>query len=156
MIVWVSYRAVMDDVLGQVRARESAARARVEGLHAELERITVELTAGEEALAGWEITRDNLMLLRAEQNGAGPAPVIVPESEAGVLGGTDRAVVDALTVAGAGMRAKEICEVIGLEPDHRHVETLRARLKRLVKQGVLVEDSGLFTLAEGVRTQGGS
>ncbi|UUU28471.1 hypothetical protein JIX56_00205 [Streptomyces sp. CA-210063] len=144
----------IDELMRQVQAKESAARARVEGLRAELERITAELAAEEGSLAGWTTTREHVMLLRSEQNGAGPlesAEGVVGEV-VGVLSVDDQAVVEALTRAGQGMRAKELCEAVGLVVDHRRVETLRARLKRLVKRSVLVENAGLFDLAEGVRT----
>jgi hypothetical protein len=46
-----------------------------------------------------------------------------------------------------GLRAKDICRMLntGLQP--RHTESMRAKLKRLVGHGILIEpEPGLFAL----------
>ncbi|WP_242606295.1 hypothetical protein [Protofrankia symbiont of Coriaria ruscifolia] len=48
---------------------------------------------------------------------------------------------------GNGLRAKDTCRALGAGTDPRHVESMRAKLKRLVDRGVLTEpDPGLFVL----------
>jgi hypothetical protein len=64
----------------------------------------------------------------------------------------DWPVLALLASANTPLRAKEICEVTEEAADHRHVETLRMRLKRMVRREWLAEPSrGLFALADGVR-----
>jgi len=46
------------------------------------------------------------------------------------------------------VRAKDICQALGIGTTANHTESLRAKLKRLVTRGVLTEDQpGLFALA---------
>ncbi|MBC9731091.1 hypothetical protein [Streptomyces sp. TRM68367] len=64
----------------------------------------------------------------------------------------DWPVLALLASANTPLRAKEICEVTQEAADHRHVETLRMRLNRMVRGEWLAEPSrGLFALADGVR-----
>ncbi|MCZ0994900.1 hypothetical protein O1L44_19685 [Streptomyces noursei] len=64
----------------------------------------------------------------------------------------DWSVLALLTNTNTPLRAKEICEQVEGAVDHRHVETLRMRLKRMVRREWLAEPSrGLLTLADGVR-----
>ncbi|WP_409240329.1 hypothetical protein [Streptomyces sp. PA5.6] len=60
-------------------------------------------------------------------------------------------VVLALASAGRPMRARPICEAVGWQTDHRPVERMLIWLKRLVKQGWLIEgEVGLFAIAPWV------
>ena len=52
------------------------------------------------------------------------------------------------TTAGQQLRAKDICQALGMDTTARHTKSLRAKLKRLVTRGVLTEpEPGLFALA---------
>jgi hypothetical protein len=54
-------------------------------------------------------------------------------------------VLDVFTAAGQPLRAKHVCQAVGAGTDARQVERMRARLKRLVAQGLLAEPQpGLF------------
>jgi hypothetical protein len=48
--------------------------------------------------------------------------------------------------AGRPLRAVQIAAAAGLSTDKAKVETLRAKLKRLVERGWLAEEAGLFAL----------
>lgn len=60
-----------------------------------------------------------------------------------------REVLAAFEQAGQGLRAREICEILGIGTEPRHTESVRAELKRLVDRDILAEaDPGLFTLSQ--------
>jgi len=62
-----------------------------------------------------------------------------------------RDVWEVLADAGRPLRAKQLCEALGLGQEPRHVEGMRSKLKRLVKRGWLAEVApGLFACAAGV------
>ncbi|MDI6106071.1 hypothetical protein QLQ12_46685, partial [Actinoplanes sp. NEAU-A12] len=47
-----------------------------------------------------------------------------------------------------GMRAKDVCLALDIEPLHKNVEGTRAKLKRLVNRNLVTEsETGIFTLA---------
>ncbi|MDI6105920.1 hypothetical protein QLQ12_45855, partial [Actinoplanes sp. NEAU-A12] len=47
-----------------------------------------------------------------------------------------------------GMRAKDVCLALDIEPLHKNVEGTRAKLKRLVNRKLVTEsETGIFTLA---------
>ncbi len=47
-----------------------------------------------------------------------------------------------------GVRAKNICLALGVEPIPRHIEYVHARFQRMVKRHVLTKTQpGMFTLA---------
>ncbi|MFC9331776.1 hypothetical protein [Kitasatospora sp. NPDC057015] len=54
-------------------------------------------------------------------------------------------IIALFATTGAAMRCREVCAQLGLETEARHVEGMRAKLKRLVEQGILAETApGLF------------
>src|SRR6266508_5715723 len=79
----------------------------------------------------------------------GVGAVTVPAWQAGVaeavLPVAYRDVLEVLADAGQGLRTKQIAAALGLGGEHRSVEGLRLKLKRLVRRGWLAEPSvGLF------------
>ncbi|WP_329536958.1 hypothetical protein OG568_51180 (plasmid) [Streptomyces sp. NBC_01450] len=153
-----------------LKQREEAARRRVEGLRAELTALNERIAAGEEELSDLVVTQATLARVFAERDadepefeqvpsrdvdpddlpGCLPPVVRVATGEVPVEG--DRPVPALLASAGTPLRAKEICEVTQEAADHRHAETPRMRLKRMVRGEWLAEPSrGLFALADGVR-----
>ncbi|MEV0925287.1 winged-helix domain-containing protein [Streptomyces spongiicola] len=85
-------------------------------------------------------------------NLSGSLPPVVRITTGEMPAEGDWPVLALLASADTPLRAKEICERLEEVADHRHVETLRMRLKRMVRRGWLAEPSrGLFTLADGVR-----
>ncbi|MGV4988864.1 hypothetical protein ACVB8X_39920 [Streptomyces sp. NRAIS4] len=164
-----------------LEARRKAAMVRVEELEAELDRVRAELTDAEEILRRRVIGLEQYLEALAEEEApavavGGPLqrkPVgprrAVPhrENAAGVedLSVDYQAVMAAAAEAGDdGLGARRAAVVLGWDSaSASRVEGARARLKRLVERGWLVETKpGRFTLPTGqqadelVRPGGGS
>jgi hypothetical protein len=62
-----------------------------------------------------------------------------------------RDVVEVVAAAGVALRARQVCQAVGVGAEARHREGMRIKLKRLVDRGWLVEaEPGLFACAAGV------
>ncbi|WP_435233308.1 hypothetical protein [Streptomyces sp. Tue6028] len=148
-----------------LEARRKAAAVRVEELEAELERVRADLADAEEVLRRRVIGLEQYLEALAEEEE--PALVVVGvsrrkpvgprravphrENAAGVedLSVDYQAVMAAATEAGAGgLDARRTAVVLGWDSaSASRVEGARARLKRLVERGWLVEAKpGRFTL----------
>lgn len=141
-----------------------------------IEDLRGQLTAAEERLVRLTITRETLATL-PEEPGFAPAagvsvgataastvldvPLIGPlppavsapahSAEPQKLNPVNEQVVVMMVSAGRPMRAKEVAAAMGEPDEHRRVETVRARLKRLVETGWLAEiDKGVFAIAAGI------
>jgi hypothetical protein len=163
----------MASLLEALRARERAARARVEALRVEMDRLVERLAAEQELLGRLEITRQTVMQVLAgdglpggdgvgigpdPQTGAGAAapraatkiPVFGQDGNGHGLPVAYRDVVEVLADAGP-LRAAQVCQAGGAGAESRHREGMRVKLKRLVERGWLVEaEPGLFACARGV------
>lgn len=172
---------MMASLLGRLEAEESAVRARLESLRAEMAALAERLAEQEEVLSRLVIMRETVLAVlgegddRAESaagearvGGMGPVAAVTasPAVRAVVAlareGAVDqlppvyREVVRAVAVAGGPQRAKQICQTLGLGTEPQKVEPMRGRLKRLVRRGWPTEQSaGVFALAEGVIGSGG-
>ncbi|WP_264936384.1 hypothetical protein [Streptomyces sp. A012304] len=168
-----SMRAVLE-------ARQKAAAVRVEELEAELEQLRAALAKAEEVLRHRVIGLEQYLEALAEED----APAVAAMSQNKPVGPRravphrlDSAGVEVLSVdyqalmaaaleAGAdGLGARRAAVVLGWDSaSASRVEGARARLKRLVERGWLVEEKpGRFTLpvpeqdgAEAGRPRGGS
>src|SRR6266540_925168 len=144
----------MASLLEALAAREQAARARVEALRAELDRLAEQLAAEQALLERLEVTRQTVVEVLA--GGALPGEAaVVSDPEAGVAAAPRVGVpVPAFGQDGDGRRLptayRDVVEVLaGAGPRHR--EGMRIKLKRLVARGWLVEaEPGLFACAGGV------
>ncbi|MET8138630.1 hypothetical protein ABZV24_43430 [Streptomyces sp. NPDC005251] len=130
-------------------------RKRIAGLSEELSRAEVELSR-------LQITRETVSAVLAEGPVAGDADgLAAPGPEAGdvaaallaaeavgdvtVMSPDYQRIIALFATTGAALRCKEVCAQLGLETEARHVEGMRAKLKRLVEQGILAETApGLF------------
>ncbi|MFJ6530910.1 hypothetical protein ACIQMZ_37390 [Streptomyces longwoodensis] len=164
-----------------LETRRKAAAVRVEELEAELERVRADLVEAEEVLRLRTIGLEQYLEALAEEEQptetvAGPSPRkpvgprrAVPhrQNAAGVedLSVDYQAVMAAAAEAGGdGLGARRAAVVLGWDSaSASRVEGARARLKRLVERGWLVEAKpGRFTLPakqrtdEAVRPGGGS
>ncbi|MFJ8948432.1 hypothetical protein ACIRG4_35365 [Streptomyces sp. NPDC102395] len=164
-----------------LETRRKAAAVRVEELEAELERVRADLAEAEEVLALRTVGLEQYLEALAEEEEpaetvVGPSPMkpvgprrAVPHrrNAAGVedLSVDYQAVMAAATKAGDdGLGARRAAVVLGWDSaSASRVEGARARLKRLVERGWLVEAKpGRFTLPaeqridEAVRPGGGS
>jgi hypothetical protein len=161
----------MGSLLERLGAREQAARSRVEGLRAEMDRLAEQVAAEEELLRRLEITRQTVIeVLAGEDASVAVDPDPHPNGGVGAVAsrvgiqvpvfGQDgdgrglplayRDVVEVVAAAGS-LRAMQACQALGVGSEPRHREGMRVKLKRLVDRGWLVEVSpGLFACAQGV------
>src|SRR6266498_1221718 len=149
---------MMGSLMAELEAREAAAQARAEALRARIAALTEELAVEEELCSRLGITRQTVLEILGGRADLGKAPaavrvgvgaVTVPAWQAGVteavLPVAYRDVLEVLADAGQGLRTKQIAAALGLGGEHRSVEGLRLKLKRLVRRGWLAEPSvGLF------------
>jgi hypothetical protein len=162
VVVMVSEKA-LDDY-------EVAARARVDRLQGELDRLAGELSVAREALSHVEITRATLSAVAASQLSATPAPGAggaVESTAAGVTavdrsqkvpvwraGLTAEALPDyyrplytQLVASPRPVRCGQVAAGLGFELVPKRVEGVRSKLKRLVERGWAVEAApGLFAV----------
>ncbi|MFI0242228.1 hypothetical protein [Streptomyces sp. NPDC016845] len=155
----------MGSLIGELEAREAAARARVEALEAQVAELTARLAGEREVLARLQVTRETVAEVLTELSGrdvdAGPVvaaepaarvesgvrvvgTVMVPHWREGlsvdVLPDVYRDIVEVVADASSPMQAKQIVPRIGLPAVTGKIEGTRGKLKRLVERGWLVED----------------
>jgi hypothetical protein len=164
----------MGSLLEELAARERTARARVEALRAEMDRLAERLAAEQALLGRPEVTRQTVVEVLAggelpggdavvadsdPKAGAGAAvpgvagqvPVFGQDGDGHRLPVAYRDVVEVLADAGVPLRARQVCQAVGTGAEARHREGMRIKLKRLVERGWLVEtEPGLFACAGGV------
>ncbi|MES4888906.1 hypothetical protein [Streptomyces sp. NPDC096012] len=147
-----------------LEARQKAAAVRVEDLEAELERVRVALAEAEEVLRRRVIGLEQYLEALAEGDAPAVAVVVSQTKPVGprravphrqdaagteVLSVDYQALMAAALEAGAdGLGARQAAVVLGWDSaSASRVEGARARLKRLVERGWLVEEKpGRFTL----------
>jgi len=156
----------MGSLPDELHRREAAAGAEAEELRGRIAQLAERLAGVEERLSRLVIARETVdeVLDRAASEvsavpgrpqvtaspGAGPAPVpgvlAVPPWRAGldasVLPRDYRDLLEVAGDAGRPLRAGQIAAAAGLSTDRGKVETLRAKLKRLVDRGWLAEEAG--------------
>jgi hypothetical protein len=161
-IVMVSEKA-LDDY-------EVASRARVDELEVELDRVSQELAAAQEALSHVEITRATLIAVASSQPPAvvsspealgvvaSPAPGMmldrsqrVPVWHAGLtpeaLPDCYRPVFARLRESPEPVRCGQLATALGLDLVAKKIEGVRSKLKRLVERGWAVQAAaGLFAV----------
>ncbi|MEV0158356.1 hypothetical protein AB0H57_32405 [Micromonospora sp. NPDC050686] len=125
-------------VLDLIADREATARRDTDRLREQISALTTELARIEGELADLATTRSTLRTLAAAEFTADdPTIASAPYQQ----------ILAVLGSAPAGMRAKDICLALGVEPSPKHVEGTRAKLKRMVNRHVLTEDEpGVFAL----------
>jgi hypothetical protein len=161
----------MGSLIDELQRREAAARAEAEELRGQIAQLAERLAGVEEQLLRLVIARevvDEVLDGTAAEvspasglpevtasPGAGPAVIgvlAVPPWRAGLEGSVlpqdYRDLLEVAEDAGRPSRAAQIAAAAGLSTDRGKVETLRAKLKRLVERGWLAEEAGpgLFTL----------
>jgi len=157
----------MGSLIDELRRREAAAREEAEQLRGQIAELAEQLAGVEERLSRLVIARDVVDevlngVITAQVSpvpeqaevtaspGAGHSPAIgvlaVPPWRAGlevsVLPQDYRDLLEVAEDAGRPLRAAQIAAAAGLSTDRGKVETLRAKLKRLVERGWLAEEAG--------------
>lgn len=129
----------LDTILGLISERETAGRRTTDQLRAQITTLTSELARIDAELTDLATTRKTLRTLAATEFTADD-PTVISSAYQQIL-----AVLGASTT---GMRAKDICLALDIEPLHKNVEGTRAKLKRLVSRKLLTEsETGIFALA---------
>ena len=162
----------MGSLIDELQRREAAAREEAEGLRGQIAQLAERLAGVEERLSRLVIAREVVdeVLDRATSevspvpgqpqvtaspgaghplgNGGLAVPPWRPGAEADVLPQDYRDLLEVAGDAGRPLRAAQIAAAAGLSTDRGKVETLRAKLKRLVERGWLAEEAGpgLFAL----------
>ncbi|MFP3987100.1 hypothetical protein U9R90_06260 [Streptomyces sp. E11-3] len=127
----------MKRLLDKLEARQQLVRETAGQLREQITLLTEQLAATERTLQRLEITRETMLELASEDGTEPPEPL--PPGY--------REVLAAFEQAGHGLRAKEVCKILGIGTEPRHTESVRAKLKRLVDRDILAEpEPGLFTL----------
>ena len=76
-------------------------------------------------------------------------PGVVTAHDPTIVSAAYQQILTVLGTATAGMRAKDVCLALSIEPLPKHVEGARAKLKRLVTRELVTEDKpGIFTLIQ--------
>ena len=129
----------LDTILGLISDREAAGRRTADQIRTQITTLTTELARIDAELADLTTTRATLRALATTEFTA-EDPTITSSAYQQILA--------ALQASGTGMRAKDICLALDIEPLHKHVEGTRAKLKRLVNRNILTEsETGIFALA---------
>jgi hypothetical protein len=125
-------------ILDLITAREATTGQAADRLRAQITALTADLARVEGELAALTTTRTTLhALTAAEFTADDPTIASAPYQQ----------ILDVLTTTPTGMRAKAICIALNVEPSPNHVESTRAKLKRMVNRNILTEDEpGVFTL----------
>lgn len=130
-------------LLDRIDAREHALTCQIEQTQAEIDTLTARLGELSEAIEHLRISRKTLIALADED----PAPIepaapppAVPEHPA------YQQILTVFAGAGSSLRARDLAMAMGLPLTQNDIQNVRAKLKRLVSRGILVEtEPGLFT-----------
>lgn len=128
----------LDTILGLIGDREAAGRRTADQIRTQIATLTSELGHIDAELAALAITRSTLQALAATEFTA---------DDPTVISSAYQQILSVLGASATGMRAKDICLALDIEPLPKHVEGARAKLKRLVTRDLVTETKpGIFTL----------
>lgn len=128
----------LDTILGLIGQRETAGRQAADQLRTQITMLTTELARIDAELADLATTRSTLRALATTEFTA---------DDPTVTSSAYQQILTVLSASATGMRAKDICLALDIEPLHKNVEGTRAKLKRLVNRKILTEsETGIFTL----------
>ncbi|MFI6505155.1 hypothetical protein [Nonomuraea typhae] len=129
-------------LLDKIDAREQAVTRQIEQTRTEIDTLAARLRDLEETLEHLRITRKTLITLADEPEagtGAVPPVPVLPEHPA------YRQILDIFADLGRPLRARDLCQAMDLPILPKNTEKTRAKLKRLVSQGIIIEtEPGLF------------
>ncbi|MFB7781932.1 hypothetical protein ACFC1D_04325 [Streptomyces vinaceus] len=127
----------LQPLLDALGIQEDAARALVDDLRGQINELQNRLREAETHLEHLAITRETVTSL-ADRLPAGPPDL--PEHP------DYPRILSVFNDATGPLRARDICEALDHEVLPKNIEGTRAKLKRLVKLGILTEaDTGSFT-----------
>ncbi|WP_428962215.1 hypothetical protein [Micromonospora fluostatini] len=117
-------------ILDLITARQATARQAAARLREQITALTTELTRVEGEPAALTTRTALSALTAAEFTVDDPTIASAPYQQ----------ILDILTTTPTGMRARAICIALDVEPSPNHVESTRAKLKRMVHRNVLTHD----------------
>ena len=125
-------------ILDLIAAREAAASAARDELLQQQTKLAAEVAAIDAELADLTTTRQTLTKILEDE---------VTASEPAVISEPYQQILAVFTPDRGGLRAKDVCRVLGIGTEPKDTEGIRAKLKRLVNRQILTESQpGLFTL----------
>ncbi|MFJ6437831.1 hypothetical protein [Streptomyces sp. NPDC091416] len=124
-------------LLDALEFQEDAARVLADDLRAQIDDLQTRLREAETHLEHLAITRTTVTGLADRLPNVAPDLPEHPDYPR---------ILDAFNQTTGPLRAKDVCGALGHELLPKNVEGIRAKLKRLVKHGILTEaDTGNFT-----------
>jgi hypothetical protein len=130
----------LDTILDLITERETTATATAGRLREQITLLTAELARIDRDLADLATTRTMLRNLATTE---------FTTDDPTIISAAYQQILAILGQATAGMRAKDVCLALGIDPLPKHVEGARAKLKRLVTRDLATEDQpGIFTLIQ--------
>jgi hypothetical protein len=131
-------------LLDRIDAREQALAREASDVQARIDGLTARLREVSEAISDLQVTRKTLLSLASQDDArpadapAGSAPAL-PEHPA------YQQILTAFADLGRPLRARDLCVALDLPILPKNTESIRAKLKRLVGRGILIEtEPGLF------------
>ena len=130
----------MTTTLEKIADRERAVTQTAEGLHAQIAALTEHLHDLDGELHDLAVARKVILALGDDE----PTPATHPGLPDNPV---YQHVLTVLADADTPMRAKDLCCALDTGTAPNHIETMRAKLKRLVSTGLVTEEEpGLFAL----------
>lgn len=135
---------VPDELLRHLDEREQDAHAEADRLRAEIAELSARLEDIQQVVSRLRLTRQTLLEIAGqqdEQDQPGTADAGEP------LPPAYQAILAVFTRTDGDLRAKDLCRALKVGDQPRHVEGMRAKLKRLVGRDILTEpEPGLFAM----------
>jgi hypothetical protein len=129
-------------LLDKIDARERSLTCQIEQTQAEINTLTARLGELSEAIEHLRISRKTLLSLAEED----PAPVEPDPTPAGFDHPAYQQILTVFGETGDCLRARDLALAMDLPLTPNAIQNVRAKLKRLVSRGILVEtEPGLFT-----------
>ncbi|GIE34862.1 hypothetical protein Ait01nite_079070 [Actinoplanes italicus] len=125
-------------ILDLIAERETTTAQTADRLREQITTLTTQLARLDSELADLATTRTTLRGLAADQ---------FTDEDPTIASAPYQQILAVLVANPAGMRARDICLAVGVDPAPKHVEGARARLKRMVSRKILTENEpGIFAL----------
>ncbi|RBQ17217.1 hypothetical protein DP939_25050 [Spongiactinospora rosea] len=154
---------MVTSLLAKLGRAEESARQECAELARQMEQLQERMAAARRRLERLSIAREELTALEADGEPVGPeagkpagsgsetAGQAEVHQERPVLRGLRKDAVVLLASSEEPLRARDVVRALGQRDARGQVEGMRARLKRLVADGWLIErEQGLFAVASGV------
>ena len=130
----------LDTILGLITERETTATATAARLREQITLLNAELTRIDRDLADLATTATMLRALAATE---------FTTDDPTVISAAYQQILTVLGTTTTGMRAKDICLALNIEPLPKQIERTRAKLKRLVNRDLVTEHQpGIFSLTQ--------